>query len=480
MASTYKTPGVYVEEITKFPPSVAAVETAIPAFIGYTEFAEKNGESLKNIPTSIKSFLEFEQFFGGPPPRNIIVRLSSANQYLRTERQGTPYLLYDSVRLFYDNGGGVCYIVSVDDYTKVPAIGNDTSGILGGLRTLEKYDEPTLIVSPDSVSLGSDLYTFQQQAIAQCNKLQDRFLICDLLKNDESAPNQTFVDRVNDFRNNIGINFLKYGAAYVPWLRTSLPSGLRFRDIIFAVDGDPAPTPGSSLALLSSLTTAGNLLQLILDLNNSIGAVDLINSKIKPGGPGSLVDTGVEDLDGQLKKLLKAYLEFYNNPAKTAFADFSGTATDVLTVIYAKIRDILQAITVIHASLPAVVLPPLLAPSPTQSVEFKLKSDIDKNRPAYDAILSTLATHHFEHGAKIAPPGPANLLMTATNLTDVLNFPPPFASLGVIPKDRAVQALYRTQSAKTPTMAVLKVIANAAVGSTAQVAVNAINLAIPA
>jgi phage tail sheath protein FI len=37
---TYKTPGVYIEEISIFPPSVAAVETAIPAFIGFTEQAE--------------------------------------------------------------------------------------------------------------------------------------------------------------------------------------------------------------------------------------------------------------------------------------------------------------------------------------------------------------------------------------------------------------------------------------------------------
>ena len=480
MASTYKTPGVYVEEITKFPPSVAAVETAIPAFIGYTEFAEKNGESLKNIPTYIKSFLEFEQYFGGPPPRNVIVRLSSANQFLRIERQGTPYLLYDSVRLFYDNGGGVCYVVSVDDYTKVPEIGSDTTGILGGLRTLEKYDEPTLIVSPDSVSLGSDLYTFQQQAIAQCNKLQDRFLICDLLKNDESAPNQTFVDRVNDFRNNIGINFLKYGAAYVPWLRTSLPSGLRFRDVIFAVDGDPAPTAITSLALLSSLTSAGNLLQLILDLSNAIKAVDLINSKVKPGGAGSLVDASVEDLDAQMKKLLKAYLAVYNDPTKLAFADYSGAPTGVLTVIYSKIRDILQAITAIYATLPTVVPPPLLAPSATQSVDFKLKADIEKNRPAYDAVLSALATHHFEHGAKITPPGPANIIVAGASLTDVLNFPPPFASLAVVPKDKAVQALYRIQSAKTPTMAILKTIAGAPAGTNPNLAVTAVNAAIPA
>ena len=29
-----KTPGVYVQEISKFPPSIAQVETAIPAFLG--------------------------------------------------------------------------------------------------------------------------------------------------------------------------------------------------------------------------------------------------------------------------------------------------------------------------------------------------------------------------------------------------------------------------------------------------------------
>jgi len=41
MANNYKTPGVYVEEISKLPPSVAQVETAIPAFIGFTEKGEK-------------------------------------------------------------------------------------------------------------------------------------------------------------------------------------------------------------------------------------------------------------------------------------------------------------------------------------------------------------------------------------------------------------------------------------------------------
>ena len=64
MATTYKTPGVYVEEISVFPPSVAQVETAIPAFIGYTEKAEKDGENLTNKPTRITSLLEYESYFG--------------------------------------------------------------------------------------------------------------------------------------------------------------------------------------------------------------------------------------------------------------------------------------------------------------------------------------------------------------------------------------------------------------------------------
>ena len=51
---TYKTPGVYVEEIATLPPSVAEVATAIPAFIGYTE---KGAKQVKLITT----LLEYEE-----------------------------------------------------------------------------------------------------------------------------------------------------------------------------------------------------------------------------------------------------------------------------------------------------------------------------------------------------------------------------------------------------------------------------------
>src|ERR1700731_1229177 len=63
----YKTPDVYVEELSVFPPSVAEVETAIPAFIGYTEKAKKTADGdLVLQPTEIYSLKEYETYYGGP------------------------------------------------------------------------------------------------------------------------------------------------------------------------------------------------------------------------------------------------------------------------------------------------------------------------------------------------------------------------------------------------------------------------------
>ncbi len=77
----YQTPGVYIQEISASPASVVEVETAIPAFIGYTEKAEENGEDLTNKPKRIKTLVEFEQLFGGPArPKTLRVRLDAANR----------------------------------------------------------------------------------------------------------------------------------------------------------------------------------------------------------------------------------------------------------------------------------------------------------------------------------------------------------------------------------------------------------------
>src|SRR5690625_6050370 len=72
----YRTPGVYVEEISTLPASVAGVETAIPAFVGYTQFTESEGESVLFEPVRITSLLEYRELFGGPQPETFIFSIN--------------------------------------------------------------------------------------------------------------------------------------------------------------------------------------------------------------------------------------------------------------------------------------------------------------------------------------------------------------------------------------------------------------------
>ena len=48
MATTLATPGVYIEEKSSFGSSVVPVQTAVPAFVGYTEKANRGSKSLMN------------------------------------------------------------------------------------------------------------------------------------------------------------------------------------------------------------------------------------------------------------------------------------------------------------------------------------------------------------------------------------------------------------------------------------------------
>jgi len=73
MATAYKTPGVFIEEIPRFPPAIAPVETAIPAFIGYTQKADDvTAGDLHLKPTRISSLIEYERLFGVAQKENAV------------------------------------------------------------------------------------------------------------------------------------------------------------------------------------------------------------------------------------------------------------------------------------------------------------------------------------------------------------------------------------------------------------------------
>ncbi len=224
MAKVLATPGVYVEEKSAFSSSIVAVPTAVPAFIGHTRKATRGKKDLTNVPTKITSLAEYIDLFGGAPKTTFTITPDAAEDYTLAVDSATNYLLYNSLRLFYANGGGSCYIVSVGDYNTAISASTIT-GIEneGGLTALLKVQEPTMIVIPDAVLLeADDCYSLYQNVIKHCGyDMQSRVTILDV---HGGALGRTLDDEdvVNKFREGVGNNFLSFAAGYYPWLNTTI------------------------------------------------------------------------------------------------------------------------------------------------------------------------------------------------------------------------------------------------------------------
>ena len=228
MPSTYKTPGVYVEEISIFPPSVAQVETAIPAFIGYTAEDTYKNELLTNKPKRIKSYKDFEEMFGKPQNPSYTINISTVGgEDVITggtiAAPAMPIYMNYALRLYFANGGGPCYICSVGKTLGADAAAIKTD-LLGGLAKIKKEDEPTMLLFPDaprllSATSSANFYDLYKEALTQCGELGDRVTIVDL---HAETGNENFSAIAADFRTAVGVNNLKYGAAYYPYLKTSL------------------------------------------------------------------------------------------------------------------------------------------------------------------------------------------------------------------------------------------------------------------
>ncbi len=215
--SNLKTPGVYINEIPLFPPSVAQVETAIPAFIGYTQKDPTGG-----VPTRITNLLEYEALFGTTAAQQGIELTvddeeASPIKFTFTANKGPVLksLLYHSVQMYFINGGGPCYIVSAGLDSADPT----EAGLDAALKKLEAFDEPTLIVIPDATKLNdTEGYGLMNKALDQCANLQDRFTIMDVkVKTDIATASGEFRAVING-----DIEKAKYGAAYFPNLKTTL------------------------------------------------------------------------------------------------------------------------------------------------------------------------------------------------------------------------------------------------------------------
>ena len=259
MPTAYKTPGVYLVEKDAFPGSVVEVATAVPAFIGYTEKTEYNKNSLIYKPVRITSFAEYLNIFGGAPSVRYTYKKDNSNDAKAVLSAKPAFRLYDSMRIFFQNGGTTCYICSVGGYDK----GIDQKMLSGGITPFEKEQEPTLMIIPDAVSLDDAglCAKVHTALLAHCNKMQNRFTILDVFEG--FTERNLEKDCVADFREKVGTDYLNYGASYYPWVKTNVVSS---NEVSFAIiepekddNGQVTGTPYKQLADDLKVTVLPNL-----------------------------------------------------------------------------------------------------------------------------------------------------------------------------------------------------------------------------
>jgi phage tail sheath protein FI len=321
LAKNRKTPGVYVTEFPAFPPSIVGVETAVPIFVGYTEKASdpSSGKQLYLQAIPLSSMADYTSYFGYGFDAQGIVEAATDNNYdfnapSATAAPATPpvpntvtnyvvgtsstlagvvtfapqFNLFSAMQLFFANGGGNCFVISVNNYwnnsTTVPPAVTSVSkdDLLNGLAVANVTSGGTMLVVPDACLLvtpttttttvavvpatdpptttdvTTTTYTYPDyqpvvvEMLRQAAALQDRVAILDLpgalvpanwTVTGMAAEADAFYTAIAPAAANFS-----YGAAYGPALETSL---LATSDVLYSnLSGTAA-----SIATMNNLLT---------------------------------------------------------------------------------------------------------------------------------------------------------------------------------------------------------------------------------
>lgn len=298
-----QTPGVYVDFDESRRQRLNAIPSAVPAFIGYTENNEidkgqaysvyqfqvavkdEKGEDTlftqEVVTHKVGSLRDFTSTFGNQQNFAISIVHYDTQDPKKIDRVELEdrFFLYDSVKLFYENGGGECFIVSIGqtpykkkgvdvdkDDTEKPHVTTDF--FLNGLQVASHIPEVTLLLMPDlqvfSERTELDLAVIYNAALRQCSALKDRMVIFDvpmklidqgggvidpeskLYKVDIGPFRSSMLANQASFREN---NPLMYGAAYYPWLYTNFFYVVDLkRTVILDSEQEPAIQAASSVA----------------------------------------------------------------------------------------------------------------------------------------------------------------------------------------------------------------------------------------
>jgi phage tail sheath protein FI len=186
----------------------------------------------------------------------------------------TLYYMVNSLRLFFQNGGGDAYIVSVGTYgapsktpltdpTVRPVNANvHLNDLLAGLAVLKNESEPTMLVLPEATLLSlADNATLMQASLLQASMMQTAVCIFDVIGGDTPDP-VLYTNDIENFRNATGNQGLNYGVCYYPFIGTTT---MQSADLDFTnlFGGDIAPLAALLNPPSNPNPTAAKILNLI-------------------------------------------------------------------------------------------------------------------------------------------------------------------------------------------------------------------------
>src|SRR5712692_7074405 len=195
MAPSYKTPGVYREEIFLKPET--QLPTGLPGFVGFADVVSPEGPNF-NVPVPLHRKEDFTTRFSSRP-----------ESYLA-----------DAITGFFDNGGIRCYVVRADPSGDNAARRAALEKAIDALAPLTDLD---LVATPDAMSLRlpddkpevSVIAQVQRKMLTHCTEQGNRLAILDAL------PERT-TEGVLAQRDSLTLGQTEpvNGALYYPWLRT--------------------------------------------------------------------------------------------------------------------------------------------------------------------------------------------------------------------------------------------------------------------
>ncbi|MEZ5219510.1 MAG: phage tail sheath subtilisin-like domain-containing protein [Ilumatobacteraceae bacterium] len=203
---SYRSPGVYVEEISRPWRPIARPSCSTAGFVGFTQRGPADPASDPDgwQPRRVSSWSEFEADYGG-----------------LTDEALLPW----AVRGFFDNGGTSCYIARVPATSSAETfIGS--AELPQGLHALEGIHDVSIVMIPDlhtaarqAGDAGDALWTDVQRALVEhCEQAGDRMAILD-------TPPGLDPNRAESWRTAAGFDSAD-AALYYPWVTVEGPGSL--------------------------------------------------------------------------------------------------------------------------------------------------------------------------------------------------------------------------------------------------------------